>query len=586
MSRHYLAAPLLLLLSVFSCSSPPSGQPGIVLIILDTARLDRFGCYGSETVRTPHIDNLASRGILFENAFSQASYTLPSICTMITSLYPYRHQVRANDTNLNDQFKTMAEIFREEGYRTGAVVGSAVLDKGRKVSQGFDHYDDSFPEKMEVYDAALRRADVGIGDRLQRRAGDVTDRALSWLRDNRNSPFFLMAHYFDPHSLYDPPPPFNTEYSGRPYDGEIAYTDLQVGRLLDGLRDLDLHENTLVVLVGDHGESLGDHGEPEHGFFVYDETIHVPMILAFPGVIPEGKRVGSMVRSVDLLPTILGLMSMEPLRGIDGRDVTSAFESDGQYHSVPVYSEAFLGYSAYGWSPTKSIRTAKWKYVEAPQKELYFLPDDPNELNNLYDEEPGEARRLEKEMARHLQNESLVEKIDLKTEGISAEQRSRLEALGYLSGGNRERDLSFEKLIDPKVGVVQFRKRQEAKYLTFQGESFLREQNVKMAAERFQRALDLYSDLWSAWKGLAAVHLSQGGFLEAEKIYRRLIGEEPSDAELRVDLAIAITNQGKFAEAIDFLANQPDSLPKSQRYAQVLNALMAARAQGRPLTIR
>lgn len=577
---------LLLLLLGFSCSSPPTGRPGFLLIILDTVRADRLSCYGSKAVRTPNIDRLASGGVLFENAFSQASYTLPSICTIATSLYPYRHQVRANDTNLDDRFQTMAEIFREAGYRTGAVVGSTVLDKGRNVSQGFGHYDDLFHEKVEIYDPALRRANVGIGDRLQRRAEEVTDLALAWLDKKKGEPFFLMAHYFDPHSLYDPPPPFNGEYSGRPYDGEIAYTDHEVGRLLQGLEERGLSDGTLVVLVADHGESLGDHGEPEHGFFVYDETIRVPMILSFPGKLPRGERIAPMVRSIDILPTVLDLMEMQPLRGIDGRSLAPVLTDGGEMHALPVYSEAFLGYFAYGWSPTRSIRTAKWKYVQAPEKELYYLTDDPAELKNLYNDEPNEARRLEEEMARHIRNETLVESVDLVTEGISAEQRSRLEALGYLSGGRKSVSGTFDNLPDPKVGVVLFRKRQEAKYLTYQGESYLREGRHAEAAKHFQQALELYPDTPPAWRGLAAVHMAKGGFSEAEKIYRRLVREGPPDGEVRVDLAIALTNQGKFQEAIELLTEQVDSVPKSSRHNQVLNALMAARAQGRPLTIR
>lgn len=582
--RRAVAA-VLLLLGALGCSGPADPRPSVLLVIIDTARTDRFGCYGSTTVRTPAIDRLAGRGVLFENAISQAASTLPAVSTILTGLYPYRHQVRADDMNLDERFRTVAEEMRDAGYRTGAVVGSAVLDAGRNLTRGFDAYDDRFPERVEVYEPALRRAGGGSGPPRQRRAGVVTDRALAWL-DRSDGPFFLLAHYFDPHSPYDPPPPFDGEYAGRPYDGEIAYADREVGRLLAGLKARDLEGRTLVVLVGDHGESLGDHGEPEHGFFVYDCATRVPLIVAFPGVFPGGGRLEEVVRSVDLLPTILDLAGRKIPPGIDGRSLAPGLRGEGGFPSVPAYSEAFGGYFSYGWSPTRSIRTAKWKYVEAPRKELYYLPDDPDELNNLYDSEGATARRLEEEMARHHRNESLVETVGANAGGIGGEQRRRLEALGYLSGeGAAPRD-SFAGLPDPKTAVAEFRRRREAKYLTYEGQSFLVEGKGPEAAERFRKALDLFPEHLPARKGLGAVHLAAGGFREAEKSFRRVMEEDPADGAARVDLAIALNNQGRFQEAIELLANRPDSVPKDPRADRVLHALLDARARGRPLTIR
>jgi len=552
--------------------------------VIDTIRPDRIGCYGSTTVQTPSIDRLASEGTLFENAFSQAAYTLPSMCTMMTSLYPYRHQVRANDMNLDGQFETIAELFHSAGYRTGAILGSTVLARDRNLSQGFDHYDDSFPDVVEIYSEKINKGNIALGAGLERRAFDVTDLALAWVIQQDENPFFLFLHYFDPHSQYDPPPPFQQQYKGRSYDGEVAFTDQEIGRLLDGLRNAGFEDDLLVVLAGDHGEGLGEHGEDEHGFFCYDQTIHTPLIFKFPGRIKPGLRTQKFVRNVDILPTITELMGIEPPYPIDGRSMGAIFR-DEIFEEVPVYSEAFSGYFHYGWSPIRSIRTLKWKYVEAPIRELYDMKNDPGETLNLYETEKPIATRLEKIMGRHLRDESLVTRIETGAGAINERQKERLAALGYISSGRKMQD-SFEGLPDPKVEVVKFVQRQRAKYHTALGSSELRAGRLEEAEAEFTRAFEEMKDYLPALKGRASVRALSGSYREAEAIYRRVLEAEPENREIHIELALALNHQGRVMEAIEILEGCPPEAPVHPKFEEILQGLRSAHARGRTLGVK
>ncbi len=574
---------LLGILSGMACGRSVPDGPSVLFIVIDTIRLDRIGCYGSTLVRTPSIDRLASEGMLFENAFSQAAYTLPSMCTMMTSLYPYRHQVRANDMDLHGQFTTMAEIFQSAGYRTGAILGSTVLAEERNLSQGFDHYDDSFPEEMTVFSGAMKKSGIALGAGLERRADEVTDRALAWVDRGRKKPFFLFLHYFDPHSQYDPPPPFQQQYQGRNYEGEVAFTDREIGRLLEGLRHDGIADDLLVVLSGDHGESLGDHGEAEHGFFVYDQTIRTPLIIKYPGRVTPGRRTSKFVRNIDILPTITELMGLEPPYPIDGRSLGAILRED-EFDEVPVYSEAFSGYFHYGWSPTRSIRTLKWKYIEAPKRELYDMRGDPDETVNLYDPENPAAIRLGKIMRKHLRDESLVKQVETVMGAIGEEQKARLAALGYISSGRKMKD-SFEGLPDPKEEVAKFNRRQRAKFYTHQGFLSLQAENIEKAEAEFGRAIDEMDGYLPALKGRASVRILSGSYREAELLYRRILEADSENREIYFRLAVAQNYQGRVKEAIETLESCPPDAPPYPQFEALLQGLRDAFSRGKTLTI-
>lgn len=564
-----LLLPLFALVAL-SCGRS-GGKPNVLLIIVDTLRADRLGCYGARAVETPAIDRLARRGVRFDAAFTQAPFTLPSITSILTSLYPYRHQVRNNQTNLDERFTTLAELFHRAGYETGAVVGSTVLEKGRRLTQGFDFYDDDFPEEMEVYDEELRAAGVPLGDRAQRRASDVTAAARDWLKEAGDGPFFLLVHYFDPHSKYDPPPPFKERYDRRPYDGEVAYTDDEIGRLLEGLRSRGLDGNTLVALVGDHGESLGEHNEAEHGFFVYDSTIRIPMIVSMPGVIPGGRVENALVRAIDLFPTVAELAGVAVPADLDGRSLAPLWREAG-LDEVPVYSEAFLGYFAYGWSPTRAIRTDRWKLVEAPRRELYDLADDPHETENLYYVRRDESRRLEAVLAKHYEAEENAKPVETTTGDIGEAQRERLEALGYITSSDRSARDAFDDLPDPKDGVKAFVKRQQARHYANRGSVMLKEGNTEQGITTLREAVELDPDNDIVLHLLGAALIVTGAPAEAEPIYRDLVERHPEEVEYRTNLAIALVNGGRTAEAVEQFEQCRRMAPDDERFPRLIAA--------------
>ncbi len=286
-------------------------RPNVLFITVDTLRSDHLGCYGYDRIKTPNIDGLAERGTLFKNAISQVPLTLPSHSSIFTSTYPQFHNVRDNGRHRLDQSAvTLAEIMQEKAYATAAFVSAFVLDSRFKLDQGFETYDDRLEE-------GVRKRTLELLDE-ERTAGEVTAAAIKWLRDNKDKRFFLWVHYFDPHDIYNPPSPYREIYKDNLYDGEIAFTDEHIGVLLSALRELEVDEKTFIVFTSDHGEGLGEHDEPAHSVFVYDTTLKVPLILSYPGLIPQGKVIEEQVRLVDIMPTVLDFLHVEKNSEVQG----------------------------------------------------------------------------------------------------------------------------------------------------------------------------------------------------------------------------------------------------------------------------
>ncbi len=578
---------------LLGCGGAPA-RPNVLFIIVDTLRWDRLSCYGSREVRTPNLDRLAMRGVRFENAFTQAPFTLPSITTMMTGLYPYKHQVRNNQTNLADGFTTFAEIMQGAGYATGAVLGSAVLERERNLAQGFDYYEDEYPDSLAVFDPQLRRRGVmKVGDRGQRRANDVTDIALAWIdtQKDTNAPFFLLAHYFDPHAQYDPPPPWNSRYAGRPYEGEVAFTDTEIGRLLAGLELRGIEKNTLVVFVSDHGESMNDHGEAEHGFFVYDATIRVPLMISQPGRIPAGEVTTTFVRTIDILPTVCDLAGVpfDARSEIDGRSFAAAgllADAAAPYDPEPIYSEAFLGYFAYGWAPTRAIRTPDWKLVGAPKPELYNMRTDPGELTNLYDREPGVAGDLEAILRAHLRAEAETDPVDVETGDIGEAQKERLEALGYLTSVRKTPDTNtWDDLMDPKDAMAEFQKRQEAKVMVGSSRPYIQAGQFDEGRRIIQAALDHSPELPIAYQYLATSYMLEKRWAEAAEVFRHLIELGWAVDANRGELSVALINSGRLGEAEEQLRIGLAANPADTRLQTLADAIRTARETGKAVNI-
>jgi arylsulfatase A-like enzyme/Flp pilus assembly protein TadD len=425
-AQRRLLGALLFVAAAALPSDAGAEPPSVLLVSIDTLRADHVGAYGAAGARTPTLDRLAAEGVRFENAIATSPLTLPSHASLLTGLRPPRHGVRHNGLfHLGEEATTLAERFRDAGRATGAVVGAYVLAARFGLAQGFGTYDDRMSAERAV-----------AGGYLERRAAAVTDRALEWLAATPG-PFFLWVHYYDPHADYAPPGPYATEFRERPYDGEIAYVDRELGRLLAGLEQAGRLPRTLVALTADHGESLGEHGEATHGYGLYDATLRVPLLVRGPGV-PAGRVVGGVVSGVDVAPTLLALAGAAPLTDADGRDLAPLWREGAPPSSQVAYAESLATEIDQGWSPVFAVRSRTHHYVRAPRPELYDVAADPKQLRDLLAPAPGGAAQpavpgaaeiaapLDAEIAAALERET-----SRSPAALDAGTRRNLEALGY-----------------------------------------------------------------------------------------------------------------------------------------------------------
>ncbi len=424
-------------------SDRPAQHYNLVLVTIDTLRADHVGAYGYTKVDTPNLDGLAKSGVLFENAVSQVPLTPPSHASMFTGTYPTVHKVR--DTGgfiLADAHLTLAEFLEEQGWNTAAFIGSMVLGRMFGLDQGFKTYDDR-----------IHATGKGEGsfDFPYRRAEEVIDNALNWLGNQKSDDkIFLWVHLFDPHRPYDPPPDFRRQYESA-YDGEISYADKELGRLFAEVKRKFSNQNTLSVVLSDHGEALSDHGEYTHGVFLYESTIRIPWIMAGPGI-PAGVRFNQQARTIDLMPTLLALMGFEIPDQCQGVSLVPAFRNPrtptGSTYS---YTETLFPKINMGWAELRAMRTNRWKYVRAPKPELYDLEKDPLEKDNVIKRFPAVARRLDNQIQEVISTGSGEEEFEVvHTTALDQETIEELKALGYVSLGTpRTLELTGEG-IDPK----------------------------------------------------------------------------------------------------------------------------------------
>jgi arylsulfatase A-like enzyme/Flp pilus assembly protein TadD len=541
-------------------------KPGVILITIDTLRADHVGCYGAQTVKTPTLDALAHDGVVFDRAISQVPLTWPSHAVILTGTYPFQNGVQDfTGQPLAQQFRTVSQAFQKAGYATGAVVSAFVLDRSWGLARGFDFYDDAFSaETFEKKDAGL----------VDRRAGESVAHAIAWLKKTPRRPFFLWLHLYDPHSPYDPPEPYRTEYRSHLYDGEIAYADHELGNLMAWLKQNHLYDSSLIVALSDHGESLGEHGEDEHGFFVYNATVHVPLIVKPPAGsgIAAGRR-PEPVETTAVAPTLLQLAGL--------KDSTDPIHTQFQSHAVlgtllgatsgtnpagsqaanqtpkdPAYSETFYPFSSFGWSPLHALESERFHFIEAPKPELYDLESDPGETRNVAAEQPATVAVLREKMQALLAHNPFTRQ-DAGAGNLSPDAQEKLRALGYfgfraavspesLKQGladpkdklwefnsilkaqdafQRKEDDQAEALLtdvqqkDPQIYVIPF----------LLGESALRRQNWERAAEQLQRCLELNPNFDNAMTGLARALAKLGRADEAKSWLNRALQSNPQN---------------------------------------------------------
>jgi arylsulfatase A-like enzyme/Flp pilus assembly protein TadD len=370
-------------------SNPPktsAAYPNIVLITLDTTRADRMDFLGSKRGLTPNLDLLARDSAVFTRAYAQAPLTPASHSTILTGTYPQYHQVLIFPIPLAGEMPYLPAILKEHGYSTAAFVGSIAVDfkwGTPGFERGFDTYDAGF--SWDTYTPNTRYQTV------ERRGSEVVAHTLEWLSKHKQGPFFVWMHLFDPHDPYDPPEPYKTRYAKTPYDGEIAYTDSVMGKFFRQLKDTGLYDDTVVALTADHGESLGAHGEDTHGIFVYDETIHVPLVIKLPHGAAGGKRIEDRVELADIVPTLLGSAGIAVPEKVQGQSLLGFLEpatdaghaASNVWQDRGAYSQADYGHIAFAWSPEQSLRTGKYLFIQAPRRELYADGTDARATHNL-----------------------------------------------------------------------------------------------------------------------------------------------------------------------------------------------------------
>jgi len=457
-----------------------AAKPNVLLISIDTLRADHLGCYGYSNP-TPVIDGFATKSVLFETAISQVPMTLPSHCTIFTGLYPDQHGVRNNENFVvSEKTHTLATMFSENGYATGAVVGSFSLDSVFGVNRGFEFYED---RTGQGHDPEINR-------NAERRAEAVWQLGKKWL-EKQKGPWFCFLHFFDPHATYTPPAPFP-----QTYDGEIAYVDRVLGNVLDYLRKKDLLSTTILVLLSDHGESLGEHGESSHGVFLYDATLRVPLMISAPGFKPG--RVQSQVRLVDVAPTLLELVGLKNVAPLSGENLVPLMK--GRERDLPAYSESYYTNLLMGWAPLHSIRRQSKKWIDAPKQEIYDLTKDPRELKNLF---PASA--VPKEFRAELNKHSATIEPPAQNKAVDAETQEKLASLGYVTGGGTK---SIASTYDPKDGMAVWEKIQD-------GVAFAQRGKFDQGQKLLEQALQTQPENVMAHKFLAAVLRKKGKDQEA-----------------------------------------------------------------------
>ncbi|HKS96198.1 MAG TPA: sulfatase-like hydrolase/transferase [Terriglobia bacterium] len=525
-----------------SNSGRPADRTPVLLITIDTLRADHLGCYGYTRVRTPAIDALAAQGTRFENDLAQVPITLPSHTVILTGTYPmYNGEHDFTSPSLPARVGLLSEAFERHGYDTAAFVSSFVLNSSFGLNRGFQTYDDHFgPHKFEITNPG----------NIERRAGETVGDLLAWFKDHKADrpaakPFFVWLHLYDPHRPYNPPEPFHTQYASHPYDGEIAYTDSQLKRLFEALRARGLYDRTLIVLVADHGESLGEHGEDEHSFFIYNATLHVPLIFKPPRGAARAHVAHRLVGNVDVAPTILELAHLsDPLsRQFQGISLASEILGRGPVAEHAIYSETYYPRDSFRWSDLRCISTDQYKYIQAPRPELYDLVKDPHELHNLSSERTALSAALREQLIALEQRYKSPDTSDANTgPPLSPDAVEKLRSLGYLAYAAPMQSDSSAPLPDPKDRIKVYRLLIHAYSLASAGRSVESNRTLD-AVEALEPNLHLVSFL------RAENDVRLGRLDDAERNYLVTLKRFPTFDQAIMGLAHLYMQQGENAKA-------------------------------------
>jgi arylsulfatase A-like enzyme/Flp pilus assembly protein TadD len=549
-------------------ATAPRPAINVVVITIDTLRADHVGCYGYAKVHTPNIDALAAAGTRFERAYTPVPITLPAHTVIFTGTYPTLSGVHDFSTNrLGQSQATMASILKQNGYATGAVVASAVLDSRFGLNRGFDFYYDHF-EFNRLQESNL--------DEMERPGNIVADEALEWLGKNSSGPFLLWMHLYDPHYPYRPPSPYAAEYKSHPYDGEIAFADEQVGRVVRFLKDQRLLEKTLVVLSGDHGEGLGEHGEKTHGFFVYNSTLHVPLIIRTPG--QNSRRVvHEPISLADILPTVLASLHIDIPKDVQGQSLAPLLAGRQSTQPRSLYAETYLPRLHFNWSELRAIELEKYHFIEAPKAELYDLEKDPGELHNIYSQKTAVASELQSKLSSMIHEITPGNELSQKS-GLDPEMIEHLKSLGYLgvSGGGdstvkgsdlpdpKDRIQIYEMISDGMAASQHGRYEESIEKLNtaletepksvsihyLLGLDYYRLQEFDKAIDNLQQVLLVSPDYALAVYQLGLCYAKAGEMHSAVQYLQRTLQIDPSNFSAAFNLGVAQLRIGETANAV------------------------------------
>ncbi len=546
-----------------------ASQKNIILITIDTARADRMGFMGSKAGLTPNLDAMARQGVVFSRAYAHVPLTTPSHATILTGTYPQFNHLDDLGTALAKDIPFLPDILRHHGYQTAAFVGSQVLDPKSAAVPGFDR-------GFDTYDAGFHSRQPGE-DRyhsVERRAEVVVDRALAWISQHSHGPFFVWVHLYDPHDPYDPPPPFKARYAASPYDGEIAYVDFALGKLLGALRSRGLYEGTLMAVAADHGEAFGEHGEQSHGFFLYDETLHVPLMIKLPGERTAGLRIGSRVGLVDLAPTLLQEVGIEAPVAMQGETLLNLMKpGTGNAHASitaqaaldrPAYAETDYPHRAFGWSALYALRAGKYLYIDAPERELYDQSADPGALHNLANGSKAVADTMS----------SQLEEFRRKTAGaatgqqaIDPQQVERLQALGYVTGFGKA---GSDKPGSDKAGSDPRKERGPDPKGKIRVANLLHEALLEMEDDRYRDAIPRLEQVLKEEPDMPLANLQLGrawsgleNYDQALPWLRRAVELTPESGRAHFELGMALAETGDWAGAASQLEAALVHIPDS-----------------------
>ena len=537
----------------------------VLLVSIDTCRSDHLSCYGYPKRTTPNIDKLAENACVFTNAVSPVPITLPAHSSMLTGVIPPAHGVRNNlGYKLGESNLTLAEILRENGFSTAAIVGGYVLDSQFGLDQGFDTYNDDFGEGFAG----------AIGN--ERRGAEVSSSAIEWIDENRDDQFFMFLHYYDPHADYNPPEPFASKFARNPYAGEIAYVDNCIGRIIDHLKKLKLYDSTLIIITADHGEMLGEHGEKTHKYYIYQSAVKVPLIFKLAGR-HKGTEIDGLAGIVDIPATICSLLGIEIENRIDGVDLSSAFAPDepavGQRN---LYCESATAAVIFNANMLLGVVSDNYKYIQTTRPELYDIVKDPSESVNLIESQPQRVRILQDHLKQMLEHAT--------RDGIAQSRKNndwsdlrRLQSLGYVAGvGNADIQFDMSKA-DPKdlfdhynsylcfLNLVSHQDHVSALSLCkelirrdpqlvetnlFMAVDAMKQKDYVRAVPCLENLVELEHDLFKTHYNLGVALSALGKFDRAPEHYRNALEIKPDAHRVHTEIADVLIRLKEFNEAI------------------------------------